>query len=548
MMSIVMAARPQQCENIGIVPPGLPRMSHAVGQRMQATSLNEKHIMISQRSSGILLHPTSLPGAHGAGDFGPEAYRFVEWLAAAGQTVWQVLPLGPVGEGNSPYMGSSALAGNPLLIDLIELGEKGWLAADDLRPDPAFTAARIDFPVLFNYRLTRLRRAATAFNERGSEAERAEFAAFCATESGWLADYALFMAIDAKHPGLAWNAWPTPLARRQPAALKKAFAAHADEIAFWQFCQWQFARQWQRLKGYANQRGIRIIGDVPIFVAYHSADVWANQPLFELDGKGEQTVVAGVPPDYFSATGQRWGNPLYRWEAHRAEGYDWWKRRMERALALADLVRIDHFRGFAAYWEIPTHETSAINGRWVPGPGKELFLALQETFPDLPIIAEDLGVITPDVAALRDDLGLPGMRILQFAFTETADHDYLPHNYSPNTVAYTGTHDNNTAIGWWQGASPRERAFAQHYLGTDGHAIQWAMMRALSSSVAKLVVYPLQDVLELNGSQRMNVPGVRDGNWEWRFEWRQVQPWHAQVLREMGAVHGRTGFGGVALP
>lgn len=295
------------------------------------------------------------------------------------------------------------------------------------------------------------------------------------------------------------------------------------------------------------ERVARIVGDVPMFGAFHSADVWAQQTLFELDAHGRRTVVAGVPPDYFSATGQRWGNPLYHWDAHRAEGYRWWIARMKRALALADVVRLDHFRGFAAYWEIPASEPSAISGRWVTGPGKELFQVLQDTFPELPVIAEDLGLITPDVEDLRDSFKFPGMRILQFAFTEDASHAYLPHNYGTNTVAYTGTHDNDTIIGWWNSASLRERAFAQHYLGTEGNSIQWSLIRALSISVARLVVYPMQDVLGLDGRYRMNVPGVHDGNWEWSFSWTEVQAWHAKVLREMGAVHGRCTLNGVAL-
>ncbi|MBK7768656.1 MAG: 4-alpha-glucanotransferase [Sulfuritalea sp.] len=503
--------------------------------------------MMAERSSGILLHPTSLPGAYGAGDFGPEAYNFVDWLAAAGQSVWQVLPLGTIGRGNSAYMGSSAFAGNPLMIDLSDLGNRGWLGAKELRPDPMFQAGRVDFPLQFAFRIPRLRLAARHFFAHAAPHERSDFEAFCAAEQDWLPDYAIFMTLDAEYPGRKWNEWPAALAQRDPAALHQARRTHADEVAFWEFCQWVFARQWARLKHHANSRGIRIVGDVPIFVAYHSADVWARQTLFELDGQGRRLVVAGVPPDCFSASGQRWGNPLYRWSAHRADGYRWWIARMKRALALADIVRIDHFRGFAAHWEIPATEPSAVNGRWAPGPGKELFQALHDSFPGLPIIAEDLGLITPDVEELRDDFKLPGMRIVQFAFGEGASHSYLPHNYEVNTVAYTGTHDNDTLIGWWNTASPRERAFARHYLGTDGNSIQWSLMRALSISVARLVVFPMQDVLGLDGRGRMNVPGVPEGNWEWRFAWPEVQPWHAKVLREMGAVHGRCPFDGVSL-
>ena len=504
--------------------------------------------MIADRSSGILLHPTSLPGPYGAGDFGAEAYNFVDWLAAAGQSMWQMLPLAPVGDGNSPYSGTSAFAGNPLLIDLVDLGERGLLSAADLQPDPVFAADHVDFKWQFGFRFPRLRRAAEAFFATASSSDRVEFDAFCTTEAPWLDDYALFMTLDNLHGRTSWLEWPAALAKREAKAMREVVQTHAGEVNFWKFCQWTFARQWARLKAHANQRGVQIVGDVPIFVAYHSADVWANQDLFELDDKGRQTVVAGVPPDYFSATGQRWGNPLYRWKAHKANGYRWWLARMKRALALADIVRIDHFRGFAAHWEIPAEDPSAINGRWITGPGKDFFKALKDALPALPIIAEDLGVITPDVEDLRDSFGLPGMRVLQFAFSEDPTHAYLPHNYHANTVAYTGTHDNDTSIGWWQTASPRERAFAQHYLGTDGNAIHWSLMRALSASVANRVIYPMQDVLELDGRFRMNVPGEPDHNWQWRFAWPQVQPWHAKVLREMAAVHGRTKFAGVELP
>lgn len=504
--------------------------------------------MIAERSSGILLHPTSLPGPYGAGDFGTGAYQFVDWLASAGQSVWQVLPMGAIGHGNSPYMGSSAFAGNPLMIDLVDLGQRGWLGTADLRPDPAFETGRVNYPLQFSYRVPRLRLAAARFFAEARAEHLGDFASFCAAEEAWLDDYSLFMAIDAQQPGRTWNEWPEPLASRDPAALREALRLHANEVAFWKFCQWMFDRQWSRLKDYANARGIRIVGDVPIYVALHSADVWAQQDLFELDAHGQPTVVAGVPPDYFSATGQRWGNPLYRWPAHRADGYRWWIARMKRAFALADVVRIDHFRGFAAYWEIPGSEPTAIGGRWVAGPGKELFAALRDSFPQLPVIAEDLGSITPDVEDLRDSFNLPGMRILQFAFAESASHTYLPHNFQVNTVAYAGTHDNDTSIGWWNSASARERAFAQHYLGTDGNSIQWGLIRALSSSVARLVVYPMQDVLGLDGRYRMNVPGVPDGNWEWRFSWPEVQAWYAKVLREIGAVHGRCDLSGAALP
>ena len=506
--------------------------------------------MTPERRSGILLHPTSLPGPHGSGDLGPAAYHFVDWLVVGGQTLWQVLPLGAVGPGNSPYMSPSAFAGNLLLVDLGALQAAGWLDAGEVEPVAGFADRRVDFDAVHEFRLDRLRRAAKKFfadTRPSGKTAHAEFSGFCFKAADWLDDYALFMALSATH-GADWRQWPGPLRRREAAALADAAVKHIGVCAFWKFGQWCFARQGSALRAYAHARGVEIVGDVPIFVADNSVDVWAHPELFDLDAAGNPRVIAGVPPDYFSATGQRWGNPLYRWSAHRKDGYAWWISRLRHALALADIVRIDHFRGFAAYWEIPASEESAINGRWLPGPGKELFNAFKTTFADLPIIAEDLGVITPDVEELRDSFDLPGMRILQFAFAEDATHAYLPHNFIENTVAYTGTHDNNTTIGWWRTATAHERAFAQHYLGTDGRAIQWTMMRSLSASVARLVVYPMQDVLELDADERMNIPGSPDGNWGWRFGWHQVQPWHAKVMREMAATHGRTAFTSVDLP
>ncbi|MFZ5484400.1 MAG: 4-alpha-glucanotransferase [Pseudomonadota bacterium] len=502
----------------------------------------------ADRANGILLHPTSLPGLHGSGDLGPEAHRFLDWLHSAGQRLWQVLPLGPVGLGNSPYMGSSAFAGNPLLVDLAALGQAGWLTAEELQPPVTKNPCRIDFETSGRYRMERLRSAARRFFAQADRAAMQAFQAFAQAESEWLDDYCLFMALDGEHPGQTWDRWPAALATREPKALQAARARLAGECDFWRFTQWQFFQQWHALKARAQTLDIRIVGDVPIFVAHHSADVWAHPELFELDAHGRPTVVAGVPPDYFSATGQRWGNPLFRWERHRVEGYRWWRARMDQALRLADIVRIDHFRGFAAHWEIPAEAPNAIEGRWVPGPGAELFEALRQDRSDLPIIAEDLGIITPDVEALRDQFGLPGMRILQFAFSGQADHAYLPHNYPANTVAYTGTHDNNTLLGWWRDAPERERAFAQHYLGSDGQAIQWPFMRALSQSVANHVIFPMQDVLELDASERMNVPGVPLDNWAWRFEWTQVPYWLAAVLKDLAAAHGRTAFDGLRLP
>jgi 4-alpha-glucanotransferase len=496
--------------------------------------------MLNMRASGILLHPTSLPGKFGAGDLGEDAYLFVDWLKSAGQTYWQVLPLGEIGPGNSPYMSKSAFAGNVLLIDLCELARYGWLDQSDLEPLPKFSAHRVDFTLMQPFRMERLRRAASKFFSIKNNELLYEFKVFCDDEKSWLEDYALFMAIAEYRNQQEWSLWPTDLVHRDKQALSKATKEYADEIDFWKFCQWCFMRQWYRLKEYANSHGIWIIGDVPIFVAYQCADVWAHQELFKLDENGHPLAVAGVPPDYFSETGQLWGNPVYRWESHEETGFAWWVARMRHALRLADLVRVDHFRGFVAYWEIPNNAPNAIGGKWMPVPGDKLFHALQQSFPYLPIIAEDLGVITPDVVELRDKFGLPGMRVLHFAFAEDETNLFLPHHYIPNAVAYVGTHDNDTTVGWWNTASAKEKAFAQQYLKTgDDQAIQWDMMRALSGSVANTVIFSMQDVLGLSSEHRMNFPGHPEGNWEWRFTWPQVKQEHTQKLAKMSAEHER---------
>ena len=495
--------------------------------------------MSFDRASGILLHPTSLPGPHGSGDFGTAAYHFVDWLVTAGQSLWQILPLGGIGPGNSPYMSSSAFAGNALLIDLQALQEAGWLDRADLAPAADFDEQRLNFGVVVPWRMARLQWAAERFHAGATPPQRDDFDAFCARHAGWLDDYALFMALADAQGGRLWCDWAPLLARRDGAALAQARGEHAAAIVFWQFCQWCFFRQWERLKAYANGRGVRIVGDTPIFVAYQSADVWARQELFELDAQGRPQVVAGVPPDYFSATGQRWGNPLYRWDAHHAEAYAWWTERVRRTFDLVDIVRIDHFRGFVSYWEIPAEEPTAVIGRWVPGPGAALFQAIESAFGDLPIIAEDLGVITPEVDALRRRFGLPGMRVLQFAFGGDNDNTYLPHNYEPNTVVYGGTHDNNTSTGWWLEASEAERSHACDYLATDGQDMAWTLIRAACASVADTAIHPLQDVLELGAECRMNLPGQGEGYWEWRFTWDQVLPEHAQRLKHFCDLYRR---------
>lgn len=491
------------------------------------------------RSSGVLLHPTSLPGPHGSGDLGPAAYHFIDWLQGAGQSLWQMLPLGGIGPGNSPYMSSSAFAGSVLLIDLADLQQRGWLAADALAAPPTGAPRRIDFARMVPWRLQHLAEAAAAFTEHASAADRAAFGDFCAAQADWLADYALFMALCEAGGWADWPTWDAGLVQRQPAALAAARLQHAPRITFWQFCQWCFFRQWAALRAHAHAKGVRIVGDAPIFIAHQSAEVWARQDLFQLGADGRPTVVAGVPPDYFSATGQRWGNPLYRWEAHAAEGYAWWIQRLRRTLDLVDIVRIDHFRGFADYWEIPASAPTAVDGRWLPGPGAALFDALAAALGPLPVIAEDLGVLSPPVKDLLKATGFPGMAILQFAFAGDASDPFLPHNHHHHSVVYTGTHDNDTSVGWWASATDHERHHARAYLGTDGHDIAWALMRAAAASVANTAIHPLQDILVLPTDCRMNLPGSGEGWWSWRFEWSQVHPWHGQRLAEMTKLFGR---------
>ncbi len=508
--------------------------------------------VLDRRRCGILLHPTSLPGPHGSGDFGPAAFHFIDWLHAAGQTVWQMLPLNPIGPGNSPYASVSAFAGSPLLVALEPLVAKGWLAPVGAVEAAQFSARQVDFDRVTRFRMAALRAAAEGFFARAGDADRDAFAAYCAEHAHWLDDYALFMAIDeatrASASGFApWTHWPAPLARREPRALAAARRHHARAIDFWCFCQWCFDSQWQAVRRYAAERGVLLVGDLPIFVAHHSADCWTRPELYRLDAEFEPTVVAGVPPDYFSATGQRWGNPLYDWDAMQRDGYAWWIARVRRQLQLADWLRVDHFRGFAACWEIPADAETAVDGRWVPSPGAELFEALQAALGRLPLIAEDLGVITPDVEALRDRFGLPGMRILQFAFGADADNGYLPHNFVPNTCAYTGTHDNDTFAGWWRAASARERAFAAAYLGCDGEGAHWAAIRAVSQSVARLAVFPLQDVLGLDGEHRMNTPGQGQA-WAWRFGWDMVGPDAGRRLGQISAACGRAPLARLELP
>jgi 4-alpha-glucanotransferase len=503
----------------------------------------------SRRKSGILLHPTSLPGRFGIGDLGKEAHGFVDFLAGAGQRLWQVLPLGPTGFGDSPYQSFSAFAGNPLLISLERLVEDGLLERDELKP-PAFAADAVDYGAVIAFKLPLLERAFHRFKERASPSARRPFSAFCRREGGWLDDYALFAALKEAHGGAAWHEWEEEIALRRPEALARARERMAAPIEARRFVQYQFFRQWAALKRHAARAGVEIMGDVPIFVALDSADVWAHPELFQLDENGKPTVVAGVPPDYFSETGQLWGNPLYRWDAMAKTGYRWWIDRLRATLAVVDVVRLDHFRGFEAYWEVPAGEETAVNGRWVKGPGDGLFEALRTALGRLPIVAENLGVITPEVEALRERFGLPGMAVLQFAFGGgDPDSDFLPHNYTRDRVVYTGTHDNDTTIGWWTSGAgdttrtdedaERERTFAKKYLATDGWEIHWALIRAALASVADLAIVPLQDVLGQGSEARMNLPARAEGNWRWRFTAGALTPQIGDRLRDLTGIYGR---------
>jgi 4-alpha-glucanotransferase len=491
------------------------------------------------RSSGILLHPTSLPGSFGIGDFGGEARAFVDFLAAAGQSLWQVLPLGPTGYGNSPYQSLSAFAGNTLLIDLRQFVADDLLAAAELSA-PSPSAERVEFEEARQFKEQLLVKAFTAFRKESAPELRAEFEQFCEVSAWWLDDYALFRALKDEHDGRAWSDWDRELAKRQPAALEKARARLRDQITAQQFFQFYFFRQWTALRHYCHERGIRIIGDLPIFVAHDSADVWAHPENFKLDDRGNPTVVAGVPPDYFSETGQLWGNPLYDWNRLRAGGFKWWIDRARFAFSQFDLMRIDHFRGFVACWEIPAGEPTAQNGQWVPAPGRELFAAVAGALGQLPIIAENLGVITPEVENLRTEFGFPGMRVLQFAFGSDAANVHLPHNYTGDVTVYTGTHDNDTTLGWFNElGETEEREFCLKYLDSDGREVDWDFIRAAQASVADAAIIPLQDVLGLGNEARMNLPASQTGNWAWRFRAELLTDAVANRLKQLTILYGR---------
>lgn len=470
-----------------------------------------------ERSSGLLLHPTSLPGPYGIGDLGPLAYEWVDFLVKSGTKLWQVLPLGPTGYGDSPYQCFSAFAGNPYLISPDVLLNEKLLTPSDLSTKPSFPADKVDFGAVIPWKQSLLNRAYQHFSKSSLPYMREAYEQFQQEQANWLADYSLFMALKEAHGGAPWPTWKGSLRNRSVKGLAAARAEFAISIDRQSFHQFLFFRQWKALKKYANDRGIQIIGDIPIFVAHDSAEVWAQPELFYINTLGKPTVVAGVPPDYFSPTGQLWGNPLYRWDVHEATSYAWWIERLRACLHLVDIIRLDHFRGFASYWEVPAREKTAVKGKWVPGPGKAFFNVVKEHLGDLPIIAEDLGEITPDVVDLRDHFQLPGMKILVFAFSDDPENEFLPHNYPDNCVVYTGTHDNDTVVGWYHRVDETERDFARRYLARSGQDISWDLTRAAWSSVATFSIAPMQDLLGLGNEARMNYPSRPSGNWSWRI-------------------------------
>jgi len=495
--------------------------------------------MANARKSGVLLHPTSLPGRWSVGDIGDEASQLLSWLQQAGQSIWQVLPLGPVGAGNSPYGALSTFAGNPLLISPVRLYREGLLAQSDLPDVSAHTSDHVDYGTAVLEKERALRSAWTNFTRIGGDF-RDSFESFRSDSenSFWLDDWTLFLTLKQRHGGTAWAKWDRGVAFREPEAMATARRELRDELDFHAFVQWVFHRQWKALRTEAMRKGITILGDLPIYVAWDSADCWANRDLFHLDDHGQPTVVAGVPPDYFSATGQLWGNPLYRWERMREHGYAWWIHRLRANLDLADVIRLDHFRAFAAYWQVDATEETAVNGEWVPGPGADFFEATRRALGDLPLVAEDLGLITEEVTELLETTGLPGMKILQFGFG-AIDSTHAPHNHSVNSVVYTGTHDNDTTRGWFASVSDEERGRALAYLGGTADSIHWTMMRAAETSVARWAIIPAQDVLGLGTEARMNVPGVGDGNWRWRLRAGALNDSAAEMLEWVTVLGGR---------
>lgn len=529
-------------------------------------------MLFEERKSGVLLHPTSLPSVYGIGDFGAEARHFVDTLEEAGQSLWQILPLVPIGYGNSPYQSTSAFAGNILLISPDKMVEMGLLTEEDLGEIPDFDKERVDYDAVKAYKLPLLHKAYETFCAKADKDMQADFAAFCEKQDAWLSDFALFTALQAhfraeRAKGIdeeeyltfavdtidflteeqqkdyfesaCWNTWPRTLRKRNAASLKKWTRLLADAIEEEKFYQYLFFTQWQALKAYANEKGIAIVGDTPIFMAYDSADVWANQKLFQLDSMGFPTVVAGVPPDYFCAEGQLWGNPLYDWKAHKKTGYLWWTERIHKALEDVDYLRIDHFRAFESHWEVKFGAENAIVGEWKKGPGMDFFNTIEKTLGKLPLIAEDLGIITDEVRALREEAGFPGMRVLQFAFGNDKNNAYLPHSCDKNSIMYSGTHDNDTTQGWYETATEAEKDHYRRYLNVDGSDVAWDFIRLAFASPAVFAIVPAQDVMNLDGSHRMNRPGIAGGNWGFRFDWSQWEEGYTKGLRYLAELFGR---------
>lgn len=492
--------------------------------------------MLDTRGCGVLAHLSSLPGPGGIGSMGRDACRFIDLLAAMGMTYWQILPLSPPACGNSPYSAFSAFAGNPLLIDLDQIVADGDLPG--IEYENSSDIVSVDFDLVSEEKMKLLRRAAGAFLKNDMAVHRQEFWDFCNT-TPWLHNYSLFMALKLRYKGKSWDKWPAAAALLSPEKYEKYSIELGPEIGIQKYIQWQFFRQWRRLKSYAADKNISIIGDIPIFVGYDSADVWSNRELFLLDAKGKPTVVAGVPPDYFSATGQLWGNPLYDWDAMGCRKFDWWIERFRAMFDLFDVVRVDHFRGFEAAWHVPVREKTAIHGTWVSGPGAALFDAVLSALGTLPVIAEDLGVITPEVVVLRDRYNFPGMKIVQFAFDSGASNGYLPHNYQKNCVVYTGTHDNDTTVGWYTALSDAQRRRVDSYVGSGGDDTVGALLRAVFMSVADTAIVPLQDLIRLGTDARMNVPGTAFGNWRWRFAWNMIPEGSADLIHDQLECYGR---------
>lgn len=503
----------------------------------------------NQRRFGILLHPTSLPGRFGIGDLGPQAHGWLDALKEMGVRLWQILPLGPTGSGESPYAPHSTFAGNPMLISLEVLQEEGLLSHEEPPPELSQNPLWINYEAVQPYKQVRLRQAFEAFKARRLD-ESPEFMNFSATNAWWLEDFSTYMALKERHGGAPWYEWEEPVARHHEQELDRLRGELADELTFIRFIQYQFDRQWRALREHAQANDILIMGDIPIFVAHDSSDVWAHPNLFRLQDDGQPLVVAGVPPDCFTETGQLWGNPVYDWEEMRREDYRWWLDRIRHLLGQVDLIRLDHFRGFEAYWAVPAGHETAVHGSWVPAAGSHFFERLREEFGELPLIAENLGFITPEVERMRTHFNLSGMAILQFSFGENVGCGvFRPHDWDHDTVAYTGTHDNDTVVGWWRTVNPddpeappdqvREREFARDYLNINGEGVHWAFLRCLVASVSQLVIAPLQDIMGLGGEARMNVPGSDQGNWRWRFTWEMLDDQTRRQLRRLLEVYDR---------